>query len=457
MQPTIEELLAIIKKQQMMIDELQVKVARLEQELSYYRKGKNSNNSHIPPSKDENRPLRNQSLREKSGKKPGGQPGHEGKTLEFSSIVDKVVMHIPAFCNCCGEDLSSTVEMLTGKRQVVDIPPIQLERTEHQVFSKVCSCGHKTQGQFPINVNSTVQYGSNVEALIAYMHTRQYLPFNRMKEFFSDVMGLPVSEGGVHHILQRFAQKAVPVYAQIKERIEQAAFLGTDETGAKVNGKKHWFWTWQNDKLTFIVHSNNRGFTTIENTFEKGLPNAVLQHDRWASHFQCIAKYHQICIAHLLRDLKYIEDLHQSDWAKQFKEVLRQAIKLKKEITPWQYLHENIKRDALQKKLNELLKTPLPEKHKKAKTFQKNLSKYQKYILYFLYHHEVLPDNNGSERAIRNIKVKQKISGQFKSIAGADCFAVIRSVIDTTIKSGQNVLDALSLIAKFSAKVYPTE
>jgi len=440
--PTIEELLGIIK-------ELRCKVAQLEEELSFYKNRKNSNNSHLPPSKDENRPLRNQSLRQSSGKNVGGQPGHDGKTLELSADIDEVIEHIPTFCNCCGKDLSSIAEVLSDKRQVIDIPPIKPIRTEHRTFNKTCSCGHTTHGQFPQYVKSPVQYGSNVEALIAYMHARQYLPFNRMKEFFSDVMGLPVSEGGIHHILERFGQKSLPLYTQIKERIKNAVSLGSDETGAKVNGKKHWFWTWQNDELTFIVHSDNRGFKTIENTFENGLPNAVLQHDRWASHFQCNAQHHQICIAHLLRDLNYIKELYQSQWAKQFKVLLQKAIVLKKELTHHQYFNENIERQVLEQNLCELLTTMLPTNHKKAKTLQKKLIKHQHYILYFLHHPKVPPDNNGSERAIRNIKVKQKISGQFKSVTGADCFAVIRSVIDTTIKSGQNILDALFLIAKF--------
>ena len=440
--PTIEELLGIIKK-------LEAKVAKLEAELSLYKKKKNSNNSHIPPSKDENRPLRNQSLREKTGKSLGGQKGHQGKTLELSTNIDHVIEYVPTFCNCCGKDISGVVGVLCEKRQVIDIPVIKAERTEYQIFNKTCSCGHTTSGEFPHYVTSPVQYGSNVEALIAYMHTRQYLPFNRMKEFFSDVMGLPVSEGGLHHILARFGQKALPVYAQIKERIKSAVFVGTDETGAKVNGEKHWFWTWQNDALTFIVHSDNRGFETIESTFENGLPDAILQHDRWASHFLCNAQGHQICIAHLLRDLNYIQELYQSEWAKEFKTLLQKAIEFKKGLRHDQYFNENIERQTLVQNLYNLLISPQQQNHKKAITLQKSLIKHKHSILSFLYHPKVPPDNNGSERAIRNIKVKQKISGQFKSSASADCFAVIRSVIDTTIKSGQNVLDALVLIARF--------
>lgn len=203
------------------------------------------------------------------------------------------------------------------------------------------------------------------------MHTRQYLPFRRMKEFLSDVMGLPISEGSIQNILQRFTKKALPFYEEIKNRVEQAVFLGADETGAKVNGKKHWFWTWQNSELTYIVNSDNRGFKTIESAFANGLPNTVLQHDRWASHFQCNAAHHQLCISHLLRDCNYIHDLYKSDWAKQLKELFLKAIDLKKQMGDQQYSFENIQRNELEQNLVELLKTEIPENHKKAKTLQK--------------------------------------------------------------------------------------
>jgi len=269
-----------------------------------------------------------------------------------------------------------------------------------------------------------------------------------MKEFFSDIMGLPVSEGGIHNILKRITKKALPFYLQIKERIKGSDSVGSDETGVKVNGKKQWFWTWQNTELTFVVHSDCRGFKTIENTFENGLPLSVIQHDRWPAHFQCIAKDHQICIAHLLRDLNFIVQLEKSQWAVQLKTLLCKAIEFKKEMTAKDYYPDAIQPKAFEQNLNELLLFQLTQSEKKARTLQKQLLKNKLYILAFLRYPKVPPDNNGSERAIRNVKVQQKISGQFKSIEGAQGFAIVRSVIDTILKSGQNVIEALRLIAR---------
>ena len=425
-----------------------------EKLIAVLKTKKDSNNSHIPPSKDENRPKKNQSLREKTDKKVGGQPGHEGTTLECSSEVDEVIKHSPDFCNCCGNDLSTEEETLISSRQLVDIPPIMFKRIEHRVFKKQCSCGHIMESKFPAYVANPVQYGPNVEALIAYLHSRQYIPYARMQEFLRDVMGLPVSTGGIHNILQRLAKKARPFYDTIKERIGQATCIGTDETGVNVNGKKHWMWTWQNSKLTYIVCSDNRGFKTIEEAFENGLPNATLVHDRWASHFKMDARAHQICIVHLLRDLNYIKELYNQkcDWSNNFKSLLQEAIQLKKEFSPADYYCPNEKRQVLFDQLEQWLRYPIPDDFPNSKSLQKSLLAKQDCILYFLLQANVPPHNNGSEKAVRNVKVKQKISGQFKAIDNANVFAILRSVIDTTIKSGQNVLNSLFLIATFGTE-----
>jgi len=365
-----------------------------------------------------------------------------------------IVKHSPAQCDSCHCNLDSNNEQLVSTRQLIDIPPIALQCIEHQVYKKQCSCGHTTVSNFPKHVANPVQYGPNVESLIGYLHARQYLPYERTKEFLNDVMGLSISTGGINNILQRIAQKALPMYNAIKQKIEQADCIGADETGVNINGKNNWAWTWQNNKLTYIVCAASRGFKSIQAVFENGLPNATLVHDRWPCHFQTNARAHQICTAHLLRELNYINELYKDKcvWAKEFKELLLEAIILKKELVTADYYYPNIKRDALFEKLKHWLSYQIDEQYPKAKTLQKKLLTKQEYVLYFLLQSNVTPDNNGSERAIRNIKVKQKISGQFKNLHTANIFAVLRSIIDTTIKNGNNVLNALKLIATFGTE-----
>jgi transposase len=227
----------------------------LESELARYKAPKNSGNSSVPPSKDENRPKANQSLREKSGLKNGGQPGHEGSTLQMSDVPDQVIAHSPCFCNFCGEDLSTVVPILTGKRQVVDIPPIKPLYIQHETYSRQCSCGNLCEGAFPSNVNAPVQYGPMVEATVSYLSVRQYVPYNRMAELFNDMFNIPMSEGSVGNLLERFKAKAYPAYLLIKAEIEKATSVGADETGAVVDGEKAWIWAWQDIWNTFIAVS----------------------------------------------------------------------------------------------------------------------------------------------------------------------------------------------------------
>jgi len=448
--PSIEFLIAHIKELENVIIQLKEENAWLRAKLERYEHPKNSRNSSVPPSKDENRVQRNKSLRLKSGKKVGGQPGHEGTTLEMNTNPDKTEEHIPIYCNQCGKDLIAIAEELQEKRQVVDIPVVKPVYIEHRVYGKKCSCGHVTTSPFPAVVKYPIQYGAGTEAMISYLHSRHYLPFNRMKELLHDVFGLPISEGGIHCLLKRFTKKAQPLYDQIKAKILQSSVVGTDETGAKVNGKKNWFWTWQNKKLTYIVHSTNRGIDTIKRVFAEGLRTAIINHDRWASHFHCAAQGHQLCTAHLLRDFNYLEEKYKSQWAIAMKDLLIAALSLKKELTPEDYYKPNEIIELLEKKLDDLLHAPVNLSHKESRALQKNLLKHRNSILLFLYHPKVPPDNNGSEQSIRNIKVKQKISGQFKSEEGAVIYAINRSVIDTIIKSNQNILQGLTLIANLA-------
>lgn len=224
--------------------------------------------------------------------------------------------------------------------------------------------------------------------------------------------------------------------------------IGADETGIKVSGNKHWAWTWQNDKATFISITDNRSGKSITKNFKDGFEKSVLVHDCWKSHFNTNALTHQICIAHLLRELNYLSERYDHKWGKVCKTLFISAIKFKKQMSDVDYYIHNPRRATLENRLKILLNYALNKNDKQLITFQNRLVKYQQYIFTFLYRAEVPPDNNASERAIRNIKVKQKISGQFKSPVGTFGFAVLRSVTDTILKNNQNVLNSLNVIAK---------
>lgn len=447
--PTKEKLIHLVQAQAKVIVRLEARIDKLEEELEKYKTRKDSNNSSIPPSRDENRPPRTSSLRQRSDRKVGGQPGREGKTLEMAEVPDEVIEHRACFCPECGSDLNGQPFDFFGKRQVVYIPTIRQVVTEHRVYRCTCTCGRVVESAFPVGVDRPVSYGRNIEALVGYLNVRQYLPFKRLQELLRDLMGASISEGGVHRLLNRLAAKGADAYELIRGSVLASSVIGADETGMKVNGKKRWFWTWQNSSATYIAASANRGAATITRHIAGISKEATLVHDFWKAHFQTPVHRHQACTAHLARETIYLEKRYRTTWPKRFRSMLVEAETLKKQFGPADYGAPSRARDSLEKKLDALLEAPLNPKHKELVTFQKRITKYRDHIFTFLYHPDVPPDNNGSERAIRNVKVKQKISGQFKIFEAAENFAILRSIIDTAIKNGQNVLLALNTIAGY--------
>ena len=445
----IEELKRIILMLSQENTLLKARIDVLERELARYTTRKNSSNSSMPPSKDENKPPRTSSLREKSNRKAGGQPGHEGKTLEMTETTDEIIEHHSCFCPVCGKDVREFPFEFSGKRQVIEIPTIKQIVTEHRVYRCTCSCGKIVESDFPVGVDSPVKYGKSIETLIGYLSVRQYLPFKRLQEMMNDVFSVQISEGGLHWLMNRLASKGVDAYEMIRQRVLHSQVIGTDETGVRINGKNHWFWTWQNNRATFIAPSTNRGTSTIIENMSGISGEAVLVHDCWKAHFQTPVKTHQLCTAHLERETKYLEERYNVSWPVRFRNMLRDAHKLKKQFAPADYYYPNHLCSLLEKELDNLLSETLDPKHKELIAFQKRITKYREYVFTFLYHPNVPPDNNGSERAIRNVKVKQKISGQFKIFSSAENFAILRSIIDTAIKNNQNVLQALNVIADY--------
>ncbi len=432
---------------------LQGRISSLEGLMSKVVTVKTSSNSHQSPSTDLIR--KNQSLREKSDKPVGGQTGHKGHTLKMSETPDKIEVLRSDFCSVCGSSLANKDFTLATRRQVKDIPPIIPIITEYQSMATLCHCGHCQVADFPRGVDNHIQYGPNIQSLAIYQSYYQFLPFNRLQDFFAKVCQVSLSKGTLENFIRRAAQKAEPVYEQLRQVISFSLFVGSDETGYKLKGKKGWFWVWQNALVTFIVASCSRAKKVIEDNFPEGLPNSILCTDRLAAQLSTISKGTQLCLAHLLRDLNYLIQSEKNEWATQFKLLLQEAIKLKQ--TNPQYNQNDAKTLEIEQKLQLLLSeeqlnkllTDI-EKYKQTITFFRAMSKLRHGLFTFLYHKEVPFDNNSSERAIRMIKVKTKISGQFKSLQQE--FAILRSVIDTTIKNGNSVWDAIQAIVKCQSK-----
>jgi len=424
------------------IAQLKSKVEQLMRLLEQSSIKKDSHNSHNPPSQDKGKPKRNQSRRKKSGKNSGGQLGHKGTTLKMRETPDKiVVLEQSNYCSICGETLIGLDQKVISKRQVLELPPMDLECIEYQQVACDCpGCHHLQKADYPKNITAPIQYGSSVIGLISYMSVFQFIPYRRMKNLFADLFNQTISEGTINNLLVKAGRKAEFVYDQILEEIKNSFYVGADETGIKVNGTKWWIWVWQNVQNTYLAASDNRGFRTIETLLSEGLPHAIIGSDRWAAQLKTQTKGKQLCIAHLLRDLVYLIELEKTHWAQQFKTMLLQALKIREDCVekkmPLQASSQQAK--DLEKKMDDLLLEYIDkQKYAKSHSFQKSMLKHRPYLFTFLYYLEVPPDNNGSERAIRMAKIKLKISGMFKS--GQHTFCILRSVCDTLRKRNLNM------------------
>ncbi|RHJ74658.1 IS66 family transposase [Parabacteroides sp. AM08-6] len=289
-----------------------------------------------------------------------------------------------------------------------------------------------------------VSYGVNIHALVAYLSTAQHIPFKRLVEVLNDFYGLKMSQGSVSNILNRMRKQGLSRYDEIKQEILSSPVIGADETGMRLDKKLYWMWVFQNELATFVFPDHLRGKEAIDGQFPKGFPDGILVTDRHSSYFGMTAGGHQICLAHLLRKLIYLTELDQGqDWSTRMLSLLRESIHLWKTRDVTKSDMGNIK-----KHYKALMEEDISRLRHEFREFRNGLSSHSDHLFLFLENPNVPPDNNASERAIRPLKVKQKVSGQFKSDEGASAFCVIHSIVHTAKKKDQDPFLALREIAE---------
>lgn len=452
--PVSDALFEFVMKQQIIIAELTAKVKELQDRLD-----KNSGNSSKPPSSDgyKKKPV---TLRIKSSNRPGGQQGHPGRTLEFSEDPDHLVQHRPTACSCCGADLEDAPAALKERRQVFDIPPVQLECTEHQAYQVRCPrCGEDNTADFPQEVRGAVQYGRRFSAQMLYMAGYQMIPTARVCEMASDILGVSVSEGTLYNLVERASETLEPIEKEIKEALANSAVTHHDETGARVEGSLHWVHVVCSVLLTVYACSKKRGKEGMNALGIIGRAIGTMVHDGWKPYLSFAGK-HALCNAHHLRELKGIYEQLGQQWAADMIRVLLDAKSaVERAIQNGdQRVHPQVEEELETRYRKAIadgykMNPPPPPSGKRGRTrdtpagnLLRRLDVYQQETLAFLYHFDVPFDNNQAERDIRMVKVKQKVSGCFRSKAGADNFCRLRGYISTMRKQGHNVLDVLESV-----------
>lgn len=427
------------------------RVAELEGQLK-----KNSHNSSKPPSSDglKKKPANAiKNSRERSGRKPGGQKGHGGSTLKMSRDPGHLEAHYPDHCRQCGGSLFSRGE-LSGRRQVFDIPKISIEVTEHQVYRCQCEeCGASQNGEYPAGVNCSVQYGDHLKALCVYLNTYQMVPYSRLRELIEDLTGQRISPGSIGNFISDCSEKLIDYEMEVIGKLLDSKVLRADETGMRRGGKTDWVHVVCNEYLTWYGIHGNRGRQAIDDFDILNRFEGTVVHDRYQSYYgyQFI---HSLCNAHILRELKYFHENKGLKWAKELAKLLAKANRRKKEDKLTQHFVTrtiNHFERIVQRELKRVAsQTPLPRKGKRGRVprteehrLLDSLATNREDFLRFLLDPEVPFDNNLAERDLRMIKLKQKISGCFRSEKGGEQFCRIRGYVSTLRKNGLTVLEQI--------------
>ena len=408
----------------------------LRERLSKYedpQPPKNSSNSSVPPSKEgfgAEIKRRTSSLREKSGKKPGGQPGHEGNTRLMSGQPDEIEDIQPNYCRECGRELSGIEGKEEYREECVGVRIIPVIK-RIRFLNKTCICGCCNRVEYTKRKNP-VYLSSEIRALVVYLNIVMCMPYNRIISFLHDVMHIDISEGSIRNFIEDAGDKADAICDRIATELVKSPVAGADESGFYVNGKLNWAWILQNPKLTLTWIAKGRGAKEMDDRFgPNALENTVLTTDRHSAYFTMNVKGHQICIPHLLRNLNYLNELDKNqNWSSRLQDLLKKAVHWRN-TNPETIADTSTWMESLDKLLNENL-----DKFKKPfRQIRNSLRKLKDHVFYFLKDPRVPSHNNASEGGIRILKVKQKRSGGFRSQAGAEDFMAIHSVADTAKKN----------------------
>ena len=447
-QLTKDELVALVERLYEQLDGLQSDVVRLRSDVDELKRPPaTSHNSSLPPSRDQksNAPPRGRA------KRRGGRPGHVRMERAWVAEPTRVIIAHPAQC-VCGADLSTVKPQKVTRRQLTELPiiqPVVFETHQHDVCCP--QCGQLQRGVLPVGLEAERAFGPRLEAAVTYLLHQQHLGYERTQTTLQELLGVDVSAGGQVAIMQRAGAAAAAAAEPIRAELCRSAVVGSDETGARLNGQTWWEWVFCAEQVVYHVIRPSRGYDVIAEVMGQARAQ-VWVCDCWAPQLQAPATQHQLCLAHQIRNLQGLrERCPRLAWARELQALLREAIHLAKrraELT----LRGFARRVAeLERRLQCLIDRPVQTPA--AQALLKRYRKHRAHLFVFLRDPTVPHHNNACERSLRTSVVHRKVIGTFRTEWGAHAYAALASVLDTAKVRGQSVFG--SLLALMGPPVLP--
>ena len=424
---------------------------------------KDSHNSHKPPSSDGPAKPKPKSLRKPSPRRSGGQPGHPGHTLSMVDTPDHTVRHAVERCAGCGRSLAEQQPDRVERRQIFDVPEPKVEVTEHQGEVKTCMCGCLNRADFPLEATAPVQYGSRLKSVAVYLKEYQLLPFDRLTEIMRDLFACEsFSQGTLANFDADCSRRLEPVEAAIRELAAAAPVAGFDETGVRAEGSLHWLHTVSTRLLTWYYAHKRRGREAMDAAGILGDYHGCAVHDFWKSYFNYNCA-HALCNTHLLRELVFLWEERDQNWARAMIDhllAIKEAVDTARtggldalQPADQQHFLSGYRRIVEAGYAQNPVAQPPPgpkrrgrRKQSKARNLLDRFRDYSDEILAFMRDFSIPFANNQSERDLRMMKLRQKISGTFRSFEALVNFCRIRGYVSTARKHGLNPLDALQRV-----------
>ena len=426
-----EALIALFLEYQ---ERMEARVRELEAKLEELRRpAKTSKNSSKPPSSGykANRPQREQKKRKRGG------AGKSRKRVEPHVVLECAAVR----CADCGADLRGEPQKLLGKSQVVEIPPVEPVVVEARRYGCTCpKCGKPQSEEYPSGLEPERVFGRRLEGMVTYLHERHHLSYGRLQQALKALFGLKASKGALVNMVKRTSAALEPTAEGILREIRRSSVVGSDETGVRVKGENWWQWVFTTETATYHIIRKSRGSKVITGVMGEATPQVWVS-DMWSAQLAAKTEQHQLCLAHQLRDLQYAIDADGSAWAWRMQQLFRRAIRLGKRRHELSADHFALAVQQVEADLDKLLQQRA--RGMEALRLRERYRLHRDSLLVFLHVPGVPPDNNASERALRNSVVHRKVIGGYRSDWGPDAHATVATVLDTARKQGKDAFQTL--------------